>query len=684
MNNIGINSVKVNGVRINGIGSPSHSSPAKSSLPPHIKDALVGVWCTEGKTNDDLDRDIIKNKISGRGGDFKILNAAYKDNSGYGGGDGIRSNITITDSGKSSFKDVQYRGYTIVKGKQIHQGSNYIHSNIYDNTFNFNIKISGLSTTDALYIQQYSRPDVLKIKLHNGLNRVYVPIADLSYPYAALYTDMVLSNDVTVEFLHFYPGAIVTDGVDDIIISQKSVSEMLEDSDEITVVSMIHQISGTPAYTNYIPSPNNVSILRTNVNAIDKTGIYGYSCKNINYPIDTNTSIISPVLGDKADYTTYAGAGSGTGSDRVFIVGTMKNGSIILNSSIAYYWTMMFKSASITIDDIHQVIAHYNLDKRVVPTIYYDIKKQGLSNDTPDKDWYLKDFSGNGRDAKLYNFAKNLNSGVGLYTVDFNDWQHYGNVTSSSKLAVRANYPGAWVAYKDNYYHDTYKVEINGLDDGKKVPYRYYDEGGVMSSVNLYNGENIIPKSFGSNRIGFGAISGNSKEVTIEQIPEHDGALVFDGVDDYAQYLGDLGLKDYTLAIDRAYVEVGDRIGLAISDSNNNYANSPFLFEYCLGAKNIAAFSYSSSSNDVTEKFVPTRNISWQSKYLYNGKLLKIVGASNDLKGGVGLTISKYSTFYAKSALRSLLLFPYSLSEFLLDRQLKRYKLGTLYPETKK
>jgi len=36
---------------------------------------------------------------------------------------------------------------------------------------------------------------------------------------------------------------------------------------------------------------------------------------------------------------------------------------------------------------------------------------------------------------------------------------------------------------------------------------------------------------------------------------------------------------------------------------------------------------------------------------------------------------------YSKLALWSFLLFPYSLSEFLLERQLKRYKLGTLYPD---
>lgn len=48
----------------------------KPSLDPSIKQALVGVWIADGKSNNDSDSNIIKNKLSGRGGDFEIFNAA--------------------------------------------------------------------------------------------------------------------------------------------------------------------------------------------------------------------------------------------------------------------------------------------------------------------------------------------------------------------------------------------------------------------------------------------------------------------------------------------------------------------------------------------------------------------------------------------------------------------------------
>ena len=73
------------------------------------------------------------------------------------------------------------------------------------------------------------------------------------------------------------------------------------------------------------------------------------------------------------------------------------------------------------------------------------------------------------------------------------------------------------------------------------------------------------------------------------------------------------------------------------------------------------------------------RFISYQSKYVNNGTNINagnIVDANPLTIGKLGSSTDRYS----KLALWSFLLFPYTLSEFLLERQLKRYKLGTLYP----
>lgn len=66
--------------------------------------------------------------------------------------------------------------------------------------------------------------------------------------------------------------------------------------------------------------------------------------------------------------------------------------------------------------------------------------------------------------------------------------------------------------------------------------------------------------------------------------------------------------------------------------------------------------------------------------YSYMGDAIN-KGTSTSI--GDGLTLGKYGAGvqYASIVLWNLLLFPYSLSPFLLERQLKKYKVGTLYPD---
>lgn len=75
------------------------------------------------------------------------------------------------------------------------------------------------------------------------------------------------------------------------------------------------------------------------------------------------------------------------------------------------------------------------------------------------------------------------------------------------------------------------------------------------------------------------------------------------------------------------------------------------------------------------------RQISYQSTYVYNGNSIS-KGISVDT--GDGLTIGNSGSTgaqYSPLCLWSLMLFPYSMSEFLIERQLKKHKLGTLYPD---
>lgn len=556
---IGLDPIRFNAIRL---GVPGASSATdRPYISPDVLSSLAGVWIADGKSNTDPDRNIIKNKLPGRGGDFEIFNAAYKLNSGFG----------KYDEDFSTMKDYGTKGIVRTSSK-IYLDESFD----YDKGFwlgytnspspAYKVRVSGIPKDGVLNYTGGSW-----INLINGINELPARTNTEEIHGFVAQTPNVDWSKLVIEQIPEYEGSFVTDGVNDMIVSQNTVEEM-GITDEFTVVSMIHQITlrgaTAAALTNYIRQPIGYEYVRNHVANIGKTGIYGYAVYDVNHSNANNSHVINTILGDKNDYSIHI---TGNLSQGKFSVQGYINSdnNIVELSQVAWYWTFIAKRV-LTTDEINQVIAYYNLDKYVKPDIYYNVKKQGLTNDTPDEDWYLKDFSGNGRDMTLYNYDRTPESGIN-------------------------------------------------------------EEGGLQS----------------------------------------------DGVDDYGQFVGDLGLKDYTVAVDRAYQDENVNCVPFIS-SVGRTGGAPFLMEMVHPTSHV---TYPYSFGTPTESVVlnSSRQISYQSTYVYNRNS---IARGNSVKTGDGLTIGSNEgvSQYSKLCLWSFLLFPYTLSEFLLERQLKKHKLGTLYP----
>lgn len=556
---IGIDPIRLNAIRLGVLGASSGFS-GHPYIDPEVLASLVAVVKCDGKSNNDPDRAIIKNLVD-PDNPFVISNAAYKLNSGYG-----KYEVDFTTWIKQSGVSSKPNKFTIISN-DISYTNNYISwstANLGD-VPKFKIKISGIKDGVTVAYKYYK--DNVNL-VTSGIRMNKDGIYDLPYSYSIGKSQgFTVSNGkdpriigITIEQIPSFQGALITDGVNDLITSTKSVQEMLGGSNEITVVSMIHQIE---ANVNNLTNTNNIrvgsSFIRNSVVNVGKTGIYGYTFKN-------TVSLINNILGDKNDYTAQ---GDLTGTSAKFSVEGMIEGSTISQTSqVAWYWNFISKK-SLTTDQINQVIAYYNLDKYVKPDIYYDVKRQGLSNNTPDADWYLKDFSDNGRDMQLYNYGKTPESGIN-------------------------------------------------------------EEGGLQS----------------------------------------------DGITDYGKAENLPIYKDYTVVADREWASSDPR-SMILASKTNGVDNGAFLFEdFEASAVNIA-YSFDTATSVPIDK---NRIISYQSKYLYNKTS---IGIGKALDGNV-LCLCRgrdLYPFYANAAIWSFLLFPYTLSEFLLERQLKRYKLGTLYPD---
>lgn len=673
------------GTNITGIGN-ANAIGFKSRVtggiyfPPELKDALVGVWLAYGKSNDSTDRNIIKNKIKDRGGDFVISNAAFKLNSGFGKYETDFTTWIQTNGVIASSDKVQ----NSIVGRFLY--FNAVNKKEDVPSFKVNITLGQQSKLQYNYIKE----DGTSTYIVYSESGIYIIPASYFSKYTggnAWFGFYQIEGTSIIEQIPSFEGAFVTDGVNDLITSTKTVQEM-GITDEITVVSMIHLVqtpsaSSEKAYTNQIRTGQNY--LRNYVVNNGKTGIYGYTYKG------NNASVINNILGDKNDYTVENKYWNNL--VKFSVIGYEDDGTINELDQVAWYWTFIAKRA-LTTDEINQVIAYYNLDKYVKPDIYYDVKKQGVTNDNHaqfgDK---LIDYSGNSRDLQLFNIGWKGESGVGRYTEEFkNDYwlvhkDQTGIIKDGNSIKVVGKLSNYYIVYHTRTKAiNSFKLRIKGIKT--EIIYNYISSDKEKSISFKEDGIYDIPASEAVDStftlgfyFRFNDINLDWIGLTIEIIPSNKGALCLDGINDFGKVINMPIYKDYTFIVDREILSI-DNIGIIASKSESAEdatKHGAFIFEYLTAPNIINTWSYYKNNiNIANTDFI--RGISYQSKYNYNGKDL-IIGTSKDSDKLYLGTIRDNSDKYGNIAIYFLMSFPYSMNKFLIERQLKKYKAGTLYKD---
>lgn len=677
-----------------GIGIPFKNNALggdKPYFPPELKARMIGVWTNYGKKNTDADRNIIKNKIPNAGGDLEILNAAYKLNSGFG--KYSEDFITWTKSGKITSVDSESFSFS----SNVNWVLLYYKSNIGKDipSFKVHIKLKGEGKVFYNYI---TSEGVFTSKVITSEEYV-VPISyNTKYtgetPVNCGFTIGVTSEECsgTITQIPNFEDAFVTDGINDMIISQKTLQEMGV-TKELTIVSMIHQISwrgsASVPLTNQIRPTDNI-YARNQIANIGKTGIYGYVVYDIKNSTVGNSHIVNTILGDKNDYSIYTigDLSQGKFSVQGYIDG---NGNIRETSSVAHYWTFAVLGKA-TEDEINLIIGNYNLDRSLKPDILCNIDKQGITNDNhADFNDKLIDYSGNGRDIQMNNLAWKGGSGIAAkpfetikdYTIVSDEARQKLTIYNEFSYKIKSNTPSYYwtvqsiirdntsyqvtiITDKDCYWINATSF-INSEGNKESIKKKYPVLANTPTQVIICGldqfeyPEGIEP----TNAVSYVNLE-YAGEITITFIPSHKGGLLLDGVNDFGKVIGMPIYKDYTVVTDR---EIFANTG-AISSKNN-----PGAFVETAGN---SVYSFGQATSGLN--FISTRSISYLSKYSYCGQSITAGAAEDGTDMWLG-TIQDNDYRFFNGAIYSLMSFPYSMSEFLIERQLKKHKLGTLYPD---
>lgn len=583
LNRLSLNKLSLNRIDLNRIGGRDVGVSARPYIDPDLLKHVKMAISTWGKSNDDPDRTVLKD-LSGNGNDMRLLNFGFAGNSGYG-----LYSTDFTKWTKRQINDLEVSPNKISVSNKDSETALVIWLDVNKNRYvipSYKIKVSKLTKTITYYYIDEANPSIRSTFSINKEGTYILPISRNDLYNGEENTNigfgMFPHESFTIEQLPDFEGWLCTDGVDDIIESVKPVSEMLEGSNEITVVSIIHQISlrgiSDIPLTNYIRE-SNIGYVRNELRvSLNKTGIYGYTCFNIQSPISSNSSVINNILGDKEDYIlgTYGKISNAKLSVQGFID---SSGAIIDTSQVAYAGGFIANKV-LTTDEINQIIAYFNLDRPgqiIKPQLYCNIKKQGITN---------------------YNHA------------EFND-----------------------------------------------------------QLIDFVGGHNIQ-----LNNIGWEGESGIN-----------DGALYLDGISDFGKATGLPVLKDYTICALRKWL-YGDSVtstetGSIVSKSKVGN-DGAFILEQTFNRNpsRSSTFSFGTINSLMSNDKLNEESFTYQTKYSYNGETI-VSGSGVDIDSMWLGTIRDGDSRFSKLALWSLMLFPYSLSEFLLERQLRKYKAGTLYPD---
>lgn len=156
-----------------------------------------------------------------------------------------------------------------------------------------------------------------------------------------------------------------------------------------------------------------------------------------------------------------------------------------------------------------------------------------------------------------YNFVWNLMSGYGGYNENYLTYSKAANVfvTDDHSITIMNFVPAnKWVVSKyGNSALKSTKIKVIGLTADNQLEYGYSPslEGARVMMPIPKDGIYDLPESVTNQatyNIGFFLRSALTKNVTIEQIPLYEGAIVTDGVDDYLK-LDKVGYKVGTVII---------------------------------------------------------------------------------------------------------------------------------------
>lgn len=546
MNLIGnINAIPFRSFRGGGGVSPIPPFPSISGI--------TARYSALGLTNEQMAANPVWVDKTGNGHDLQLKNFAWAGMSGVGGYKyNFLSNDWIADVNQLSV--VLSHKIVIINKRTSIQLVKLIRNEL-ENTINITLKITGLEANGSSFkiydnvgsshAQEYNKDGIYQINYTatEGANRIYfyVPGGNMGQ----------LENPITIEQLPLYPGALVFDGVDDCGTCDNF--PILTKEKGYTVVALRSYLAESIGYLVY-----------NGTNAKQSAFAFERSDSLDTWSWGKNSSIRN-LLPKLMSYQT-----SNSYNNNIISTGTAIEGDKLIRiASVGGYcnvaiWELVFLDHDATEEELTKIKDYF---VKTYPWLFPDQAWTVVGKTNEDEDRAtIANITGNGKDLVLSNFGFAEGSGYGLYETNFMNWvdSHRATFTrTSSKINVTA-------VLKEAYATFTYstesrlkqRIKVTGLPEGVSlilgrtnfVFYTIAQDGIYDIDVTDDSGSSSPIIGYRINKIL------DSCDITIEQIPEYEGYLVTDGVDDIASSNNIIYEADFTFIGEWKFIQKDDTV----------------------------------------------------------------------------------------------------------------------------
>lgn len=523
---------------------------------------MIARYSALGLTNEQMAANPVWVDKTGKGHDIQLKNFSWGGMSGVGGyTENYNSNKWYKVESRID-ATWTYKSFNVKSIKENNFAQLFYQSLLSDTGFRVlscTIKVSGLTDGQGIeYVSNGTQQFVIMRIENDGI--YHLPSFDFGAKntyYGFKFLKLQESCNITIEQLPLYPGALVFDGVDDwagcdnlpLLPKEKGYSI-------IALRNWITRYDATrykrPLISNLDTNDEGAFLIeyRKDENVNDVTGSYN-SFTDVyidnNNPITWQTS------------SSYNGQiikkGTSKSTNKLCICKTYFGQ--LSNYANAAIWEIVILDHDATEEELTKIKDYF---VKTYPWLFPDQAwtVTGKTNEDEDRAT-IANITGNGNDLVLSNFGFAEGSGYGLYAENYFNSRWFinnsitatkksdtFNVTSINQVAVQIQYIAE--PSQSPYTVPSYTIKVTGLTDGQTVNYRV--SGGISYPI-TQDGIYILP---GFDFAGKGSWYGfqfnkvqETCDITIEQIPEYEGYLVTDGVDDEVRSVAFTLNEDWTI-----------------------------------------------------------------------------------------------------------------------------------------